>query len=144
MSNLTSKLKKFLKGVVFQLTNSLENNYQELQNKISSDACLHYFNASKPVIIQVDASIRGLGALLIQADSESKNSPVEYTSKSITPAESRYANIMWDMLVVIFGCMRLPHYLYDQKFTCQNDHKPLNAFPGTMHITFCCIINMDI
>ena len=29
------------------------------------------------------------------------------------------------MLAVVFGCIRLHHYLYGREFICQSDHKPL-------------------
>ena len=40
------------------------------------------------VVLQVDASQVGLGAVLLQ-----DGKPVAYASKALTPAEMRYANI---------------------------------------------------
>ena len=96
-----------------------------MKNNFSCDACLQYFYTSKPVILQVDASKRGLEAVLIQEDSEGGDKPVVYASKSLIPAESRYANIKQEMQAVVFGCMRFHHYFYSWKFTCQSDHKPV-------------------
>ena len=66
--------------------------FQHLKNNIS-DACLQYYSPSKPVILQVDASKRGLGVVLKHRNSEGEEKPAAYTSKSLTLAETRYANI---------------------------------------------------
>ena len=61
-----------------------------------TSAVMHAFstlNPSKLVIQQANASKRGLGAVLIQKDSEGKDKPVAYLSRSLTPAETTYANI---------------------------------------------------
>ena len=48
-----------------------------------------------------------------------------FASKSLTPAETRYANIKHEMLAIVFGCMKFHHYLNSRKFICESDHKPL-------------------
>ena len=103
MSNLTSNLRKLLKkDVLFQWTDSHEKEFQELKSKVSSDACLHYFDTLKPVTLQVDISKVGQGAVLMQKDSQGRDWPVVFAPKSLTPAETRYANIEHEVLVVVF------------------------------------------
>ena len=41
-------------------------------------------DTTKPVILHVDASKVGLGAVLIQKDSQDRNRPIAFASKSIT------------------------------------------------------------
>ena len=126
MSDLTTPLRKLLKrDVLFQWTDSHEEAFQKLKDNISSDMCLQCFDTTKPVTLQVDASKVGLGAVLIQNDSQGRGMPVAFASKSLTPAETRYANIECKMLAVVFGCMKFHHYLYGRKFICESDHKPL-------------------
>ena len=72
------------------------------------------------MIVQVDASLRGLGACLIQ-----DGKPIAFASKSLTGAESRYANIERELLAVVFACIRFNTYLQGRRFTVQSDHKPL-------------------
>ena len=50
---------------------------------------------------------------------------VAYTSKSLIPAETTYANIEREMLAVVWGCIKFHHYLYGRKVIRQSDHKPL-------------------
>ena len=72
------------------------------------------------MIVQADASLRGLGACLIQDDR-----PIAFTIKSLTGAESRYANIERELLTVVFACILFNTYLQGCRFTVQSDHKLL-------------------
>ena len=72
------------------------------------------------MIVQADASLRGLGACLIQ-----DGKPIGFASKSLTGAESRYANIERELLAVVFSCIWFNTYLQGRRFTVQSDHKPL-------------------
>ena len=88
MAELAANLRLLLrKDVLFQWTESHEANFQKLKESISRDACLMYFNSSKPVILQVDVSKLGLGRCLLQEDNHGKLRPV--VSKSLTPAETK-------------------------------------------------------
>ena len=91
-----------------------------LKKAISKDVNLQYFDPKKPMVLQVDASQLGLGAALLQ---DSK--VIAYASKSLTSAETRYGNIEHEMLDVVFGCLKLHHYLYGRSFVCNSDHQPL-------------------
>ena len=53
--------------------------------------------------------------------------PFAFPSKALTQAETRYANIEREMLVVVYGCERFHNYLFGHKFTVESDHKPLAA-----------------
>ena len=96
-----------------------------MKSKVSSNACLQYLDTTKPVALQVDASKVGLGAVLIQKDSQDRSRPVAFASNSLTPTEMRYADVEYEMLAVVFGCMRFHHYLYGREFIYHSDHKPL-------------------
>ena len=117
MSDLTTSLRKLPKrDVLFQWTDSHEEAFQKLKDSISSDICLQTFDTTKPDTFQVDASKVSLGAVLIHYDSQGRGKPVALALKSLTPAETRYANIEHEMLAVVFGCIKLHHYLYGRKF----------------------------
>ena len=93
MSDLTSPLRKLLKkDVLFHWTDSYEEVFQKLKDSISSDMCFQYFDTAKPVTVQIDASKVGLGAVLIQNDSQGRAKPIAFASKSLTQAVTWYAN----------------------------------------------------
>ena len=60
---------------------------------------LNYFNPSKETSLQVDASNKGLGTVLLQ-----EGKPIAFASKALTELEQRYANIERELLAVVFGC----------------------------------------
>ena len=53
--------------------------------------------------------------------------PVAYASRSLTDAESRYAQIEKELLAVQFSLESLHQYIYGKKVTIESDHKPLGA-----------------
>ena len=60
-----------------------------------------------PVTLTVDSSMKGLGAAVIQEDGA-----VAYASRTLTPAETRYAQIEKEMLAVVFAFTKFHKLLY--------------------------------
>ena len=89
---------------------------------VTSPNSLQYFDGTKPVTIQVDASMRGLGATLIQ-----DKGPVEYRSKLLTETETCYSNIEREVLAVVHGLEKFHYYAYGRPVVVETDHKPLEA-----------------
>ena len=85
---------------------------------------LRYYDRNLPVTVQADASLRGLGACLIQQH-KGKDQPIAFASKSLTDAETRYANIERELLAIVFACQRFSTYLLGRSFIAESDHKPL-------------------
>ena len=83
---------------------------------------LQYYDVTKAVVIQCDASGKGLGAVLLQ---DSK--PVCYASRVLTDAETRYAPIEAEMLAVVFACRKFHQNIYGRSTVVETDHKPLLA-----------------
>ena len=63
-------------------------NFQRLKESISSNTCMMYFDTSKPVTLQVDASQVRPDRVLLQEDSQGRTRPVAIASKSLTPCET--------------------------------------------------------
>ena len=80
---------------------------------------LRYYDQSKPVTLQCDASLKGLGACIIQ-----DGQPIAFASKSLTDTETHYANIERELLAIIYGCENFHAYLYSRIFIMEMDHKP--------------------
>ena len=81
---------------------------------------LKYYDKNKPVILQCDASLKGLGACILQ-----DNKPIAFASKSLTDTKTRYPNIERELLAIVFGCRKFHTYLYSRSFVVESDHKPL-------------------
>jgi hypothetical protein len=108
------------KGADFQWTQKHHKTFNSLKDMISKEVTLAYYDPKKETTLQVDASTRGLGSVILQEDR-----PIAFASKSLTPTEQRYANIEREMLAVVFGCKKFHTYVYGTPFTIETDHKPL-------------------
>ena len=77
ISSLTADLRGLLrKDALFQWSEAHDVGFQKIKNQISQDVCLRYFNTTKEVVLQVDDSQVGLGAVLLQ-----DGKPVAYAQK---------------------------------------------------------------
>ena len=102
--------------------------FSNLKKAISSNEVLRYYDSTKPLVIQVNASQRGLVAALLQA-----NDLIAFASKSLTETESRHSNIEREMLGIMFGLERFHQYVYGRHVEVHMDHKPLE-FIYTKHL----------
>ena len=87
---------------------------------------LAYYDRSKPVVVQTDASKYRLGAALLQ-----DGWPIAFASKTLTDIETHYANIERVCLSVCFGLEKFHTYIYGRHVIAENDHKPLEMIQHT-------------
>ncbi|KAI8516719.1 hypothetical protein Bbelb_053000 [Branchiostoma belcheri] len=121
LADHTASIRELLKeDVEYDWCASHTRDFNKIKQLISEDITLQYYDREKPVTLQVDASMKGVGAALLQ-----EGRPIAFASKALTPAESRYANIEREMLAVVYGCEKFKTYLYGRRFTIESDHKPL-------------------
>ena len=100
-----------------------KNAFDILKRNLSESPCLAYVYVSKEVVIQVDSSKHGTGAILLQ-----EGRPVEYASPALTPSERNWAQIEKEALSVLYGLLeRFDQYTYGRTVKVENDHKPLAA-----------------
>lgn len=123
LSQHTSAMRTLLKkGVHYVWTADMQFEFEAIKRAIAKDVTLTHYDPSKPIIIETDASLKGLGAVLIQ---DAK--PVRFLSKALTQTERNYANIERELLAVVFACERLHVYTFGRKVIIHTDHKPLAA-----------------
>ena len=72
----------------WQWSHVQDNAFTTLKEAITRVPVLQFFNTTKEVTIQCDASDTGLGAALLQ-----EGQPVEFASRALTPTERQYAQI---------------------------------------------------
>ena len=100
-----------------------EEGFTEIKKMITevSGPVLQYYDPSKPVRVQVDASQSGLGAVVMQ-----NGRLIAYASKSLTTTQQAYAQTEKKAcMALVFGCEKFHHYLYGRNFVAETDHKPL-------------------
>lgn len=121
LSTHTSVLRELLKkDSQFDWTATHQKAFEQIKELICQNTTLAYFDPKKESVLQVDASLQGLGATLMQ-----EGKPISFASRSLTDAEKRYANIEREMLAVTFACEKFHTYVYGKPFIIHSDHKPL-------------------
>ena len=123
LASVSAVLWDLTKGVnEFQWNHEHQQAADKVKELIASLGSLQYFDGNKPVTIQVDSSMRGLGATLLQS-----KGPVEYRSKLLSETERRYSNIEREMLSIVYGLEKFHYYAYGRHVTIETDHKPLES-----------------
>lgn len=121
VSQITNPLRELIKGKNLWRWEKEQNDaFEKLKSILISKPVLQYFDANTPVVLSVDASKDGVGAVLLQ-----NNLPVIYASKALTETQKGYAQIEKEALAILYGCERFYQYLYGRFFVVENDHKPL-------------------
>lgn len=98
--------------------------FDVLKSRLVSTPTLKFFDLQHPIVLTCDASKFGLGAACMQLH-DGQQLPVSYASRTMTPAEQRYAQIEKELLAVVFACSRFKDYILGNTFTIETDHQPL-------------------
>ena len=126
LPNLADDLKPLRKlthdGVPWNWTKECDEALLKVKSKVTESPVLAYYDPAKELTVQVDSSEGGIGAALLQ-----DGRPIEFASRTMTPTETRYAQIEKECLAVVFGLERFDQYTYGREVTIQNDHKPLSS-----------------
>ena len=122
LSQIASPLRTLLeREVEWHWTDHQAESFNQLKKLITQASILKYFDPAKPVKISVDASLKGMGAVLLQDEH-----PVAYASKALTSSQQNYAQIEKEMLAIVFGCTRFHEYIFGlPNVEVETDHKPL-------------------
>ena len=127
LSHHTEPLQAMLKkDNVYHWEEQQTQSFQQVKTLIAkaNNTLLRYYDRNLPVTVQVDASLRGLGACLIQKHN-GENQPIAFASKSLMDAETRYANIERGLLAIVFAYQHFGTYLLGRSYIAESDHKLL-------------------
>ena len=96
-----------------------------VKQALTESPILALFDPRLETTVSADASSYGLGAVLLQTQKNGERRPVAYVSRSMTPTETRYAQIEKEALALTWACERYSDYLVGLQFNIETDHKPL-------------------
>jgi len=122
VSDKTAPLRAILKKHAdFQWSHEQQTAFDNLKSVLMQRPILQFFDPKKPIVISVDSSKDGIGAVLLQ-----NSHPIAYASKALNDTEKLYAQIEKEFLAVLYGCEKFHQYIYgSQSVQVETDHKPL-------------------
>ena len=103
--------------------------FDALKLALTTAPVLGYPHFDREFILETDASLRGLGAVLSQVDEEGKVHVIAYASWTLRPSEKsmhNYSSAKLDLLALKWDVTKkIRDYLLGLKFTVYTDNNPL-------------------
>ena len=122
-SNLVQPLLKCA-DTAFTWTTEAEEVFHKLKTALTEAPILGYPNSEDEIVLDTDASLTGVGAVLSQLQ-DGQEKVIAYYSCSLNKAERNYCVTRRELLAVIKAVRRFHPYLYGRAFTLRTDHAAL-------------------
>ena len=122
------------KGVIFKWSAECQAAFQQLKKKLTEAPVLVYPSFEKPFVLETDASLKGLGAILAQVhgfEDLKISHPIAYASRALSPAERNYSISELETLAVVWAISHFRAYLYGHQVTVYTDHAAVKAILDT-------------
>ena len=122
-SELAELIRELCKDKVpFNWGPEYEAAFKQIKCEIVRALILVYYNPKKETVLQIDASVKGLGACLLQ-----DQKPVYFASKALTETQCGYVAIEIESLAVAWAMEKFHHFLYASHCILETDQKPLES-----------------
>ena len=116
-------LKLSCKDAFWTLLSKQETAFKKIKQLVTAAPVLQFYDLTKEVTIQCDASSSGLGAVLMQ-----DGHPIAYVSKVLTTTERYYAQILKGCLAIKFSSTKFDQYIYVRTMVkIHTDYKSLET-----------------
>jgi len=123
------------KAVRWEWTLGPQSAFDQLKQSLLNSPVLVYPDFDADFVMETDASIDGLGAILSQKKSDGKLHPVAYASRSTSVVEKHYSITELETLAVVWAVQHFRAYLYGHNVTVITDHSAVKAVldkPGSI------------
>ena len=116
-------------------TDPQQRAFDQIKTTLTSAEVLACYDPSRPTIITADASLNGIGAVLLQVQDDGTRRPISYASRPLSDAEKRYAVIKKEALAGVWACEKFSEYVVGMSFVLETDHKSLQALFNTTELS---------
>ena len=123
------------KDVPFHWTDQCQIAFEGLKKCLTEAPVLAYPDFSRDFVVETDASIRGLGAVLAQIQDSGETHPVAYASRALSAAEKNYGITELETLGVVWALSHFRAYLYGHQVTVYTDHSSVKAILENPHLS---------
>ena len=115
----------FQKNVRFEWSEKCQASFEKLKAFLTEASVLTQSTYGKEYVIFSDASLNGLGCVLMQ-----EGKVVTYASMQLKPHEKNYPTHDLKLAAIVFALKIWRHYLYGEKHFIYTDHKSLKYLPS--------------
>ena len=119
------------KEVPFVWTRECQTAFEKLKALLTSSPILAYPDFTKSFVLETDASIAGLGAVLSQCQGDGSTRPVAYASRSLLKHERNYGITELEGLGVVWAVKHFRPYPYGHFCEVFTDHAALKSLLNT-------------
>jgi ribonuclease HI len=141
------------KDIVFQWTIKADAAMGELKKRLTAPPALvsiMYSKPLRPIIISVDGSKKGWGAVLQQEDSEQRRRPVRYESGVWSIAEQNWDSGKHECKAMLLALKKFRPWIYGVHFVVETDARTLvdqlnrsaSDLPGALITRWLALLNM--
>ena len=95
--------------------------FEDLKRALVTDPVLWPHQPLRPQCVKSDASLFGLGAVLVQHDDDNNEHPIVYASRKL-PLERNFSTIEKETLAVVWALKTFERYIYGVHTTVEIDH----------------------
>ena len=137
MSEVCEPLRKLMSSkAMWTLDASYQQQFKKAKLLIKVEMCMKFYDDTKPLYLETDASGIGLGTALLQlrddtvcqkgmAPNNTILQPIAFASKSLMGAKQRYSNFKHEALGILQGLEKFHYYCFGREVLVITDHKPL-------------------
>ncbi|XP_031328049.1 uncharacterized protein K02A2.6-like [Photinus pyralis] len=130
-ANFAESLHRLLDNKVpWNWTTENQRTFEAVKELLSSDQLLVHYDARKELVLTCDASPWAVGVVLSHVDSDGREAPIAFHSKTLSQAERRYSQLDKEALAIVVGVKKFHNYCYGRHFEIVTDHKPLLGILG--------------
>ncbi len=115
---------------IIEKTEELQRTFDIIKYILTSEPVMAHPNFDEEFFIHVDASSKGLGAILTQLDDNSNHRIIEYASKSLNAAQAKYSNPVREGLGVLWALGTFKYYVYGRSPTVYCDCSAISHIYG--------------
>lgn len=112
------------KGALFVWTPEHQSAFESLKTALSTTPVLRFPVPDAPYVLDTDASLNGIGAVLSQVI-DGEEYVLGYASRTLDKAQRNYCVTRRELLAVVHFVRHFRPYLYGRKFTVRTDHSSL-------------------
>ena len=115
------------KGTEWHWNDGQQISFDTLKTRLSKAPILAYPNFKKEFVLETDASLKGLGAVLSQEQEDKRLHPVAYASRALSAAEKNYSITELETLAVVWAISHFRAYLYGHEVKILTDHSAVKT-----------------